>query len=116
MKGREQWQAEALLLAQQGTVEQALSYLAGQYERLAQAQSLNIASLEGLLADLRDSNRELLNQLKLQAAQWSGTVARQRLTIAEQGDKIKGLHDEVAELEAYVDEFRREDDASSGNR
>ena len=100
MKEREQWIEDAV----QGSVDvyEALIDLAANYERLIQAQSLTIASLEGVVNDLKAENLELVNHLKLQAAQWSGIVARQRLTIQEQGQTIIELRDQAAGLQEHI--------------
>jgi hypothetical protein len=100
VKEREQWIEDAV----QGSVDvyEALIDLAANYERLIQAQSLTIASLEGVVNDLKAENLELVNHLKLQAAQWSGIVARQRLTIQEQGQTIIELRDQAAGLQEHI--------------
>lgn len=118
---RRQWLEDAL--RESVDVDEALIHLAANYEHLLQAQGLNIASLEGVVTDLKAGNAELLSHLKLQAQQWStanadlneelnrqtGIIVRQRLTIQEQGEKIKELRDEVADLKEWVAEFQREE-------
>lgn len=78
-----------------------------------------VARLAGLL---QTQSEEFHADLRVQGHQWAalvaernkqlnrqtGIVARQRLTIQEQGETIKELRDQVADLEAYVEEFKRE--------
>jgi chromosome segregation ATPase len=117
--GRDAWVREGVKLSREGTVEQALSYLAAQYERLVLEQQLTIASLKELVADLKELSQdwsrfaagivkergeamdkiEALEQERNNLLQVNpvlrGELERQRETIEEQADKIESLRDQV---------------------